>query len=251
MITIKKPLIFLYFFLLTSVAAFSSGWTINQKVLFQFEQMLFSNWEGTGTNYFAGSTRYIGNFNHLSSDSLFKLLNNAEAVIGIGYNATDSWKVQEDKISAYSSANHKLVDNINFNGTADLKTYFNMTSAYLLTAIGVSFIEGSLSIQDNPITARASFIKNERPVYEFGNYFKLSWKGTLDTNISLTVKLENFYKYGDVFWKEAYWNLEALTTFQINKLISSHLVINALYDTKQSKKLQAFEKITIGFTWIL
>ena len=73
----------------------------------------------------------------------------------------------------------------------------------------------------------------------------------LDTNITLAVKLENFYRYGYSFWNEAYWNLETMTSFQINKLITSHLIVNALYDIKQSKRLQAFEKITIGFTWKL
>ena len=226
-------------------------WNIDQRVLFQFEKMLYSNWEGAGSNYVAGAIRFIGHYDKISDDSTFRLLNNAEAAIGTAYNSTDKWKVQEDKISANSSANQKLVNNFNFNGTADLKSRFDLHSTYLLAALGVSFIKGELVIQDNPITARATFIMDERSEFEFGNYFRLSWKGLLDTNIMLTVKLENFYKYGQKFWKESFWNLEAMTSFQINKIITTHIILHTLFDLKQSKKLQAFEKLTIGVTWSL
>lgn len=253
---IKNSFIALLFFAinftLVTTNVFSqtdSNWVIDQRVLFQFEKMLYNNWEGTGYNYVATSVRFLGNYNTMSDDYTFKFINNAEAAIGITYNANDKWKIQEDKISASSSANQKFTSDFNFNGTADLKSYFDLSSAYLLGALGMSFIRGELSIQNNPITFRASFIRNEENTFEFGNYFKVGWKGLLDTNITLGVKVENFYRYGKIFWKESYWNLETMTSFQINKLFSSHIILNALLDTKQSKKLQAYEKLTIGFTW--
>ena len=247
----KIKLLIISLFILTNTQLIANEWNKEQKVLFQFEEMFHSNWEGDGFNYAASSARYIGIFNTISDDSTFKLLNNVEAVLGVAYNSTDEFKIQENKIAANSSANHKFLNNFNFNGTADLKSRFDFNSNYLLGAIGISFIEDGLSIQENPITLRASFIKNEKASLEFGNYFKLAWKGNLDTNITLTLKLENFYKYGHSFWNESYWNLESMASFQISKIITSHIVLQALYDLKQSKKLQAFEKITIGFTWKL
>ena len=247
----KKILIILLFLLLPNASSIAFDWVIDQKILFQFEEMLYSNWEGTGFNYVAGSIRYLGNYNNMSDDSTFKFINNAEAAIGTAYNATDKWKIQEDKISANSSANQKLVNDFYFNGTADLKSRFDLSSAYLLGALGMNFIRGELSIQENPMTIRAAFIRNTERSFEFGNYFRISWKGLLDTNIAMTIKIENFYRYGQIFWKESYWNLETMTSFKVNKIISSHIIINALLDTKQSKKLQAYEKITIGLTWIL
>ena len=259
---IKTKNLFILFLLLSSNFLFCSDWVIDQKVLLQFEEMLYNNWEGTGSNYVAGSVRFIGSYNNMSDDSTFKHLNNVEAAIGTAYNSTDKWKPQEDKISANSSANQKFSDNFYFNGTADLKSRFDLSATYLLAALGISSIKGELSIQENPITIRASFIRTEGTFdfggnfriklensIDFGNYFKIAWKGKLDTNITAAVKLENFYKYGQIFWKESFWNLETMASFQISKLISSHVILNALYDTKQSKKLQAFEKITIGFTW--
>ncbi|MCL2039341.1 MAG: DUF3078 domain-containing protein [Bacteroidetes bacterium] len=259
---IKTKILIFSFLLLNSGFLFCFDWIIDQKVLIQFEEMLYNNWEGTGSNYVSGSVRFIGSYNNMSDDSTFKLINNVEAAIGTAYNSTDKWMTQEDKISANSSANQKLLDNFYFNGTADLKSRFDLSSTYLLAALGINFISGDLSIQNNPITLRSSFIRTEGTFdfggnfriklensIEFGNYFKIAWKGNLDTNITAAVKLENFYKYGQAFLKESFWNLETMTSFQINKLISSHLIINALYDAKQSKKLQAFEKITIGFTW--
>ena len=248
---LQKIIITILCLLSTISISFSNIWNVDQKVLFQFEEMLYNNWEGDGFNYVSGSIRYIGNFNLTSSDSTFKLLNNADMVLGTTYNSTDKWKIQENKISANASANQKLLNDLNFNGTADLKSYFDLTSTYLLGALGVSFIRSNISIQENPMTLRAGFFKNEKPTFEFGNYVKLTWKGSLDTNITMTIKLENFYKYGQIFLKESYWNLDAMCSFQISKIISSHIVLHTLYDINESKKLQAFEKITIGFTWNL
>ena len=231
--------------------AFTYDWNTDQRVLFQFEKMLYSNWEGTGFNYASSSVRYLGNFNQISDDSTFRFINNAEAAIGVGYNSADNFKIQENRISATSSANQKFLNDFNFNGTADLKSVFDLKSTYLLGAIGVSFIKGELQIQENPFTIRASFIRGAERTFEFGNYFRVSWKGDLDTNISMTFKVENFYKYGQVFWKESFWNLETMTSFQINRTFTCHLIVRALLDTKQSKKLQAYEKMTIGFTWRL
>jgi hypothetical protein len=247
----KKIFLILSFFSLTTTFSFSSDWILEQKVLFQFEEMLYSNWVGTGFNYVSGSARYVGSYNRTSDDSTFKFINNVDGSFGMGYNTTDNWKVMEDKINLNSSVNKKIFTSFNFNGTADLKTHFDLSSAYLLGALGASFIEDNFSVQDNPITVRASFITNTENSFEFGNYFKLLYKTLLDSNITMTIKLENFYRYGQIFWKESFWNLETMTSFQINKLISSHIIVNALFDIKQSKKLQAWEKITIGFTWKL
>ena len=262
-----KTNLLIFLLLLLSISnsfLFCNNWVIEQKVLLQFEEMLYSNWEGTGSNYFSGAVRFIGSYNDISNDSTFKVLNNIEAAIGTAYNTTDKWMTQEDKISANSSVNQKFLDDFYFNGTVDLKSRFDLSSSYLLAALGINFISGELSIQDNPITIRTAFIRTEGTFdfggnfriklensIEFGNYFKIAWKGKLDTNITTAVKLENFYKYGQTFLKDSFWNLETMTSFQISKLISSHIIVNALYDTKQSKKLQAFEKITIGFTWKL
>jgi hypothetical protein len=229
-----------------------------QKILFQFEGMMYQNWEGSGFNYVAGSFRYIGNYNQTSEDSTFRWRNNAEAIIGTAYNSTDKWKLQENRISATSSANQKFfsdsksfLNHLNINGTADLKSRFDLEANYLLAALGASFIKGELVIQNNPITLRTSLLKNEKSSFEFGNYFRIAWKGAIDTNITTTIKLENFYKYGHSFWRESYWNLETMTSFQISKIVTSHIVLCALYDLNQSKKLQAYQKITLGFTWKL
>jgi len=220
-------------------------------ILFQFEEMLYNNWEGDGFNYVSGSFRYMGHHNRVSEDSTFRWLNNAKAIIGTAYNTADKWKIQENRISATSSANQNLFSNFNFNGTADLKSRFDLDANYLLGALGASFIKGELVIQDNPITLRASFLKNERRTLEFGNYFRIAWRGALDTNISMTVRLENFYRYGHSFWRESYWNLETMTSFQISRIVTSHIILCALYDLNQSKKLQAYQKITLGLTWKL
>jgi len=222
-----------------------------QKILFQFEGMLHNNWEGDGFDYVAGSFRYIGHYNKTSVDSTFRWLNNAEAIIGTAYNSTDKFKIQENRISATSSANQNFFNNFNFNGTADLKSRFDLKANYLLAALGASFIKGDLVIQDNPITVRASLIKDGKRSLEFGNYFRAAWKGALDTNVTMSVKLENFYKYGHSFWNESYWNLETMTSFQISKIVTSHIVLCALYDSNKSKKLQAYQKITVGLTWKL
>jgi len=223
----------------------------DQRILFQFEEMLYNNWEGDGFNYVAGSLRYIGRYNRTSVDSAFRWLNNAEAVIGTAYNSTDKWGIQENKISATSSANQQFFRHLNFNGTADLKSRFDLSANYLLGALGASFIKGELVIQENPITLRATFPKNQRSSLKFGNYFRVAWKGTLDDNITQTVRLENFYEYGTVFWKESYWNFESMTSFQINRIITSHIILCALLDLNQSKKLQSYQKVTIGFSWTL
>jgi len=242
-------LIIIFLFLSENVLA--EEFKIEQKILFQFEEMLYNNWEGTGFNYVSGSARFIGDYRKNSDDSTFKIINHVEGALGVAYNETDKWKIQEDKISATSSLNQKLTGDLFANGTADLKTQFLWESAYLLGAIGVSYIHKNLTIQENPFTIRWVVSKNDSPKWEYGNYFRLTWKDKLDTNITLAVKLENFYQYGNVWLKESYWNMESIMTFQINKIISSHLIVNLLLDPVQSKRLQAWEKITIGITWQL
>ena len=241
----------LLFFSLHNIYLNSEDWKMDQKVLLQFEEMLYSNWEGTGFNYASGSVRFLGEYKWLSDDSIFKIIHNVDASMGTAYNENDKWIIQEDKLNANSSYNNKILPGLNLNGTMDLKTQFVFKTAAVMGAFGASYIVNAISVQENPATVRWVISKDEKTRFEFGNFFKVTWKGKLDTNISMSVRLENFYEYGKVWMKESFWNAELLTSFQINKFITSHIVFNLLYDPAQSKKLQAWQKITIGLTYTI
>lgn len=235
----------------TFSAAYSQ-WKIENKISVFLEEGLYSNWASSGFNFLSTGLFYSGKWNYASADTSIQFQNNAEIELGTMYQEQTGWKKTSDKILANSSFNKRASGNLNYNGTFNFRSTFDpFLSPTILLAIGGTYLTPNWNFQFNPITERVNFYTSQHTVSEFGSYMKVTYKGDVMKNVSLAGRLEWFYEYGGKIWKESFWNMELRFDGKINEWLGASIIIEELFDTKQSHKLQSRERIGLNFTYKL
>ncbi len=252
-------------------------WVINNKAVVTAEEAFYKNWTKDGFNSLAFTAIFLGKYNYITD--LNKWENTIDLAFGLMAQDLDGdGKLDEslhphktdDKLNFTSSYSRKAFENFNYNATFDFRSQFSETykddsiltanifaPAYLLTAIGMTYENKGFAALVAPITGKITLVTDERlsaqgvyglqpgekSLWEFGAYSKLTFSSGIVTNVSLDTKLEFFYDYASILFKDTYINWEVLINMKVNKYLSAFFAMQTIYDNKVTQDIQFKEKL--------
>jgi len=232
-------------------------WTKGFKASLTFNQVSLTNWAAGGENSYGGNS-FLNLFANLKQGKT-TWDNSLDLAYGMVKLGDAKLRKSDDKIDFVSKLGHNVINknlflsaNLNFktqfgegynyaNDTAKLISNF-MAPAYLMLGLGLDYKPFPyLSISFLPLTGRLVIMNNkslsesygldslETIKGEFGAALKVTFEKDIFTNVSLKSKLDMFSNYMDRP-QNIDINWEALLVLKVNKLISTYVGIQTIYD---------------------
>jgi len=232
-------------------------WTTGMKAALTFNQVSLTNWAAGGENSFGGNS-FLNLFANLKQGKT-TWDNNLDLGYGLVKLGDQKTRKSDDKIDFSSKLGHNVINkNLFLSANLGFKSQFakgynysNDTSvliskfaapAYLMLGFGMEYKPNKyLSVSLLPITGRLTIVSDTTlsVAYgldpgktiraEFGASAKITFEKDVLTNVSVKTKLELFTNYleqpqnVDINW-------EALVILKVNKLISTYVGIQTIYD---------------------
>jgi hypothetical protein len=233
-------------------------WTKGFNAALTFNQVSLTNWAAGGENSFGGNS-FLNLFANLKQGKT-TWDNSLDLAYGMVKLGDAKIRKSDDKIDFLSKYGHNVInkhlflsanlsfktqfaDGFNFPNDSVLISTF-MAPGYLMLGLGMDYKPYPyLSISLLPVTGRLTIV-NEKTLSdagaygvepgktvrdEFGALFKVTFDKEVLTNVNIKSKLELFSNYSkdpqniDVNW-------EALLMLKVNKLISTYIGVQTIYD---------------------
>jgi hypothetical protein len=231
-------------------------WTTGFKAALTFNQVSLTNWAAGGENSLGGNTMFNAFANLKKGKTTWD--NTLDIAYGLVKTGDDNARKSDDKIDFVSKYGHNVISkNLFLSANLSFKTQFAngynypndsvviskfMAPGYLMLGLGLDYKPYPyLSISFLPLTGRLTFVsdtalsltygldRGETVKPEFGAAFKVTFEKDIFTNVSLKSKLDLFSNYLDRP-QNIDVNLEALLVLKVNKLISTYVGIQTIYD---------------------
>ncbi|MBK6347811.1 MAG: DUF3078 domain-containing protein [Bacteroidales bacterium] len=231
-------------------------WTKGFKASLTFNQVSLTNWAAGGENSYGGNS-FLNLFANLKQGKT-RWDNSLDLAYGMVKLGDAKLRKSDDKIDFVSKLGHNVINknlflsaNLNFktqfaegyNYPDDSKLISNfMAPAYLMLGLGLDFKPYPyLSISFLPLTGRMVIVNDTSLSVgygldpgktikgEFGAALKVTFEKDIFTNVSLKSKLDMFSNYMDRP-QNIDINWEALLVLKVNKLISTYVGIQTIYD---------------------
>lgn len=256
----------------------TEGWFIAGNNSILFSQSSFSNWMAGGVNSIALNGNMDYEFNLTRGKHIWD--NRILLGYGIQSNKGEETRKNNDIIDLTSSYGYNIGNNWYLASALNFKTQFTagydytttpkskisnfMAPAYLSFGLGLDYKPNeNFQVNLHPITARVTFVldddlqyagsyglKNDgdSSLFELGAFVGARYKFQIMEGISYDNRLGIFANYLDQPFNMdiAYWGL---LDFKVNRLISTQVAINLLYDEDQIKKTQVKQTLGIGFNY--
>lgn len=232
-------------------------WTKGFKAALTFNQVSLTNWAAGGENSLGGNS-FLNLFANLKQGKT-TWDNNLDLGYGLVKLGDQKTRKSDDKIDFSSKLGHNVINknlflsaNLGFKSQfANGYDYSNDTSvliskfaapAYIMLGLGMEYKPNKyLSVSVLPLTGRLTIVSDtllsvsygldpgKTIRSEFGASAKVTFEKDVLTNVSVKSKLELFTNYlkqpqnVDINW-------EALVILKVNKLISTYIGIQTIYD---------------------
>jgi hypothetical protein len=261
-------------------------WTTGFKAAVTFNQVALTNWAAGGENSLGGNSMFNLFANLKKGKTTWD--NSLDLAYGLVKTGDDNARKSDDKIDLVSKYGHNVISkNLFLSANLNFKTQFAngynypndsviiskfMAPGYLMLGLGLDYKPFPyLSISLLPLTGRLTFVsdtslsltygldRGETIKPEFGAAFKVTFEKELFTNVSLKSKLDLFSNYLDRP-QNIDVNFEALVVLKVNKLISTYVGIQTIYDHdilimdkdgKTGPRTQFKQTFGIGLTYSL
>jgi hypothetical protein len=261
-------------------------WTTGFKAAVTFNQVSLTNWAAGGENSLGGNSMLNVFANLKKGKTTWD--NTLDIAYGLVKTGDDNARKSDDKIDLVSKYGHNVISkNLFLSANLNFKTQFAngynypndsviiskfMAPGYLMLGLGLDYKPFPyLSISLLPLTGRLTFVsdtslsltygldRGETIKPEFGAAFKVTFEKELFTNVSLKSKLDLFSNYLDRP-QNIDVNFEALLVLKVNKLISTYVGIQTIYDHdilimdkdgKTGPRTQFKQTFGIGLTYSL
>lgn len=252
-------------------------WTVTGEENLQFSQLFVSNWIKGGEN--SASLLHDFRWKAVFAQDRHQWETNVTSKLGLTYTSTLKGRVSDDLLDINSKYGFKAVNKWYYSFLFSFKTqlFRNYSSsdidkenpkstllspAYLQFIFGMDYKREDLSILLSPytgiITAVAdtadidptSYGIDEGKRADFVNGFSVTvnWKKTIIFGIYYTTKMELFYEY---FKKDGNkrFDWENVIDVQINRYLSTRLLVEFRYFDNESNKFQIKENYSIAFRY--
>jgi hypothetical protein len=261
-------------------------WTTGFKAAVTFNQVALTNWAAGGENSLGGNSMFNLFANLKKGKTTWD--NSLDLAYGLVKTGDDNARKSDDKIDFVSKYGHNVINkNLFLSANLSFKTQFAngynypndsviiskfMAPGYVMLGLGIDYKPFPyLSISLLPLTGRLIIVsdtalsltygldRGETVKPEFGAAFKVTFEKDLFTNVSLKSKLDLFSNYLDRP-QNIDVNFEALLVLKVNKLISTYVGIQTIYDHdilimdkegKTGPRTQFKQTFGIGLTYSL
>lgn len=231
-------------------------WATGFKAAVTFNQVSLTNWAAGGENSLGGNSMFSLFANLRQGKTTWD--NSLDLAYGMVKTGEESTRKSDDKIDFLSKVGHNVINkNLFLSANLSFKSQFAkgynypndsviiskfMAPGYLMLGLGLDYKPFPyLSISLLPLTGRLVFVNDtslsvvygldpgEKIRAEFGAAFKVTFEKDIFTNVSLKSKLDLFSNYLDRP-QNIDVNFEALLVLKVNKLISTYVGIQTIYD---------------------
>ncbi|MFH1121694.1 MAG: DUF3078 domain-containing protein [Bacteroidota bacterium] len=232
-------------------------WTTGFKAALTFNQVSLTNWAAGGENSYGGNS-FLNLFANLKQGKT-TWDNSLDLAYGMVKLGDANLRKSDDKIDFVSKAGHNIIHkNLYLSANLNFKTQFGkgynyandtalpisnfLAPAYLMLGLGLDYKPYPfLSVSFLPLTGRLVIINDTTfsVAYgldpgktikgEFGAALKVTFEKDLFTNVNLKSKLDMFSNYMDRP-QNIDINWEAMLVLKVNKLISTYVGIQTIYD---------------------
>jgi len=231
-------------------------WTKGFKAALTFNQVSLTNWAAGGENSFGGNS-FLNLFANLKQGKT-RWDNSLDLAYGMVKLGDANLRKSDDKIDFVSKLGHNVINkNLFLSANLNFKTQFGkgynypndsvlisnfMAPAYLMLGLGLDYKPYPyFSVSFLPLTGRMVIVndtslsvgygldRGETIKGEFGAALKVTFEKDIFTNVSLKSKLDMFSNYMDRP-QNIDINWEALLVLKVNKLISTYVGIQTIYD---------------------
>lgn len=231
-------------------------WTTGFKAAVTFNQVSLTNWAAGGENSLGGNSMFSLFANLRQGKTTWD--NSLDLAYGMVKTGEESTRKSDDKIDFLSKVGHNVINkNLFLSANLSFKSQFAkgynypndsviiskfMAPGYLMLGLGLDYKPFPyLSVSFLPLTGRLVFVNDtslsvvygldpgEKIKAEFGAALKVTFEKDIFTNVSLKSKLDLFSNYLDRP-QNIDVNFEALLVLKVNKLISTYVGIQTIYD---------------------
>ncbi len=231
-------------------------WTTGFKAAVTFNQVSLTNWAAGGENSLGGNSMFSLFANLRQGKTTWD--NSLDLAYGMVKTGEESTRKSDDKIDFLSKVGHNVINkNLFLSANLSFKSQFAkgynypndsviiskfMAPGYLMLGLGLDYKPFPyLSVSFLPLTGRLVFVNDtslsvvygldpgEKIKAEFGAALKVTFVKDIFTNVSLKSKLDLFSNYLDRP-QNIDVNFEALLVLKVNKLISTYVGIQTIYD---------------------
>jgi hypothetical protein len=258
----RKSLITIILSALVGVIAYAQTpdttklWTTGFKAAVTFNQVSLTNWAAGGENSLGGNSMFNLFANLKQGKSTWD--NSLDLAYGLVKTGDDDARKSDDKIDFVSKYGHNVINkNLFLSANLSFKTQFGngynypndsiiiskfMAPGYIMLGLGLDYKPYPyLSVSLLPLTGRLIIVndttlslvygldRGEKIKPEFGAAFKVTFEKDIFTNVSLKSKLDLFSNYLENP-QNIDVNFEALLVLKVNKLISTYVGIQTIYD---------------------
>lgn len=261
-------------------------WTTGFKAAITFNQVSLTNWAAGGENSLGGNSMFNLFANLRQGKTTWE--NSLDLAYGMVKTGDENTRKSDDKIDLLSKVGHNVINkNLFLSANLSFKTQFAqgynypndsviiskfMAPGYLMLGLGLDYKPFPyLSVSFLPLTGRLVIVNDtalstvyglesgEKIKAELGAAFKVTFEKDIFTNVSLKSKLDLFSNYIDRP-QNIDVNFEALLVLKVNKLISTYVGIQTIYDhdiqimDKEGKigpRTQFKQTFGIGLTYAL
>lgn len=254
-----------------------SPWKISGTENLQLSQLALSNWTKGGENNlaFTHDFRWQGVFKKSRSEWETSLT----SILGLSYTSTLKGRVSNDQFNVSSKYGFNAVNKWYYSFLFTFKTqlFRNYSSSdiekenpnstllsptYMQIVFGMDYKRDDLSVLLSPYTAAITLVvdtatidqtsfgidEDKRANVKNGFSVTANWKKTIIYGIYYTTKLELFYEY---FKKDGNkrFDWENVIEMQINRFLSTRLLVEFRYFDNESDKFQLRENFSIAFKY--
>lgn len=254
-----------------------SPWTTNGQENLQMTQLFLENWASGGDK----SISLSSDFRYKATYAKDKHNWESDIVHKLGFTKTESLdtRVSNDVLEMNSKYGYKATDKWYYSFKNSLKTqlFRNYASsdkekknpksaffspAYIQFIVGMDYKKTNLSVLLSPFTAiitvvadtstidqtKFSIDKGKKSNSINGLSVTVNWKKTLVEDLTYTTKCELFYEYFEKDGQKRF-DWENVFQLQINRFLTTRLILEMRYYENESKKFQFKENLNIAFTY--
>ena len=252
-------------------------WTISGQETLQFSQLAVANWVKGGEN--SASLLQDFRFKAIYSKNRTQWESSATHKVGLTYTSALHTRVSDDELNLSSKYGFNAVNKWYYSFLLTFKTQMFrnysksdvdktkpkstlLSPAYTQLIFGMDYKAKDLSLLLSPYTLNITSVadtadidqtaygisENSRATFLNGFSVTLNWKKEITYGINYSTALELFYEY---FKKDGNkrLNWENIIDVQINRFLSTRLLLNLRYFDNESDKFQLKENFTIAFKY--